>query len=130
MTTHLLVATSTTGAIASAVRADEPLLAARSGSVVERLSNARRRLEQHTDPDRPLGEQASSGRRTRIKRRPAEAQLVAVRVPVDRFADAIGIDLDVVRLEPTAGDRGHAGIEIVEEDLTTQLPAPSACSTT
>jgi hypothetical protein len=91
LATHLLVATSATGAIASAVRADEPLLAARSGSVVERLSNARRRLEQHTDPARPLGEQASSGRRTRIKRRPAEAQLVAVQVPVDRFADAIGM---------------------------------------
>lgn len=49
--THLLVATSTTGAIASAVRADDPLPAARSGSVVKRLSNARRRWS--STPIRP-----------------------------------------------------------------------------
>ena len=60
------------------------LLAPRSVSLVERLSNARQRLKQaHRVRPGLSGSKRRQADKTSTKRRPAEAQLVAARVPVD-----------------------------------------------
>lgn len=73
---------------------------------------------------------ADRGRYEAVASGAAESQFVAVGVAVERLAYAVGVREALVGLEAAGSDRGHVCIEIVEEDrVTTELPAPSACST-
>jgi hypothetical protein len=50
-----------------------------------------------------------------------------VRVAVEWLVYALVVREALVALEPVSSDRGHVRIEIFDEIVTTEFPAPSAC---